>query len=187
MNAILDALVGDPQRALYAAVKILALFLTAVMAFRLGGRRSLAEFSPVDFVTAISVGAIIGRTATATDASAMTGAAALVTLLFVHRVVVCLRLFPGVAHLVDPTPRVLVHDGVVRRLELRRCRMTGRDLDGVLRRHGVTDLANVHLAVFEPGGSISVITRTGHQAARREHSPTEPNGPAVGEETDPDP
>ncbi|WP_405151228.1 DUF421 domain-containing protein [Sphaerisporangium sp. NBC_01403] len=159
MNAILDALVGDPQRALHAAVKILALFITAVVAFRLSGRRSLAELSPVDFVTAISVGAIIGRTATATDASGMTGAAALVTLLLAHLVVVRLRLFPGVAHLVDPPLRVLVHDGVVQRLELRRCCMTSRDLDSVLRQHGVTDLANVHLAVFEPRGSISVITR----------------------------
>ncbi|WP_405149204.1 DUF421 domain-containing protein [Sphaerisporangium sp. NBC_01403] len=181
MNAILDALVGDPQRALHAAVKILALFLTAVVVFRLSGRRSLAEFSPVDFVTAISVGAIIGRTATATDASAMTGVAALVTLLLAHRVVVRLRLFPGVAHLVDPPPRVLVHDGVVQRLELRRCRITGPDLDGVLRRHGVTDLANVHLAVFEPGGSISVVTRTRHQAARGGPSPAEPDGPAGGQ------
>ncbi|WP_066376257.1 DUF421 domain-containing protein [Herbidospora mongoliensis] len=162
MNSVLDALVGDPERALLAAVKMLALFLTAVVAFRLTGRRALTELAPFDFVTAVAVGALIGRTATATDASWLVGAAALFTLLVAHVAVVYLRFLPGVRQVADPSPRLLVHDGVILPSALRRCGMTRPDLDIVLRQHGITELAAVRLAVFEPNGAVSLITRAEH-------------------------
>lgn len=162
MNGVSDALVGDPERAVLAAVKMLALFLTAVVAFRLTGRRALTELAPFDFVTAVAVGALIGRTATATDASWLVGTAALVTLLAAHVAVVYLRFLPGVRRVADPEPRLLVHDGVVLPAALRRCGITRPDLDIVLRQHGLTDLADVRLAVFEPNGAVSLVARTGH-------------------------
>ncbi|GLX95440.1 YetF domain-containing protein [Herbidospora sp. NBRC 101105] len=159
MTDVLNALVGAPERALIAALKVLALFVTAVIAFRLTGRRALTELAPFDFVTAVAVGALIGRTATATDASWLDGAAALVTLLLAHLAVVHLRFMPGIRHLADPSPRVLVHDGKILQPALRRCGMTRSDLDVVLRQRGVADLTAVRLAVFEPNGAISLITR----------------------------
>ncbi len=160
VNEVIDALVGAPERALLAAVKILALFVTAVVAFRLTGRRALTELAPFDFVTAVAVGALIGRTATATDASWLDGAVALITLLLAHLVVVHLRFMPGVRRVADPSPHLLVHDGKVLQHALRRCGLTRSDLDIVLRRHGVTELDAVRLAVFEPNGAISLVTRT---------------------------
>ena len=97
------------------------LFLTAVALFRITERRTLAELAPFDFVTAVAVGAIVGRTATAADTSFLTGAAALVTLLIAHAVVSRLRFLPGMARLVDPPVRTLIRDGQVQRANLRRC------------------------------------------------------------------
>ncbi|GAA0427904.1 hypothetical protein Acor_84050 [Acrocarpospora corrugata] len=160
MSDVLDALVGAPERALLAAVKVLALFVTAVVVFRLTGRRALTELAPFDFVTAVAVGALIGRTATATDASWLDGAAALITLLLAHLAVVHLRFLPGLRRMADPPPRLLVHDGAVQQSALRRCGLTRSDLDIVLRQHGVSELAAVRLAVFEPNGAISIITHS---------------------------
>ena len=58
-------LVGSGAVLLHTVVKSVLLFVTAVVGFRLGERRTLAELAAFDFVAVISVGAIIGRTATA--------------------------------------------------------------------------------------------------------------------------
>ncbi len=87
MDGVIDALVGDGRGAALAALKALALFLTAVALFRITERRTLAELAPFDFVTAVAVGAIVGWTATAADTSFLTRAAALLTLLVARAVV----------------------------------------------------------------------------------------------------
>ncbi|ORV61138.1 hypothetical protein AWC06_12200 [Mycobacterium fragae] len=40
---------------------------------------TISEFTPFDWVTAVAVGAIVGRTATAADTSWLTGTSALLT------------------------------------------------------------------------------------------------------------
>ncbi|WP_156685884.1 DUF421 domain-containing protein [Mycobacterium sp. Marseille-P9652] len=143
--------------AAYAALKALALFATAVTAFRLTLRRTIAEFTPFDWVTAVAVGAIVGRTATAGDTSWLTGAAALLTLIVAHDTVARLRFLPWVHRLVDPPVRVLIRDGEVDDRNLKRCRLTRDDLDAVLRQHGHRSVAGIRLAVFETKGVVSVL------------------------------
>jgi uncharacterized membrane protein YcaP (DUF421 family) len=159
MHAWTQVLFGDGRGALHAAVKVLALFLTAAVALRLTQRRTLAEFTPFDWAAAVAVGAIIGRTATASDASWLIGAAAIVTLLLTHSAVSWMRFLPAFARWFDPPLRVLIEDGRVDRRNLRRCRMTQSDLDAVLRRHGYTSPEDVHLAVFEAKGGVSILRR----------------------------
>ena len=43
-------LVGDGPRIVHAVVKVVLLFLTAVIAFRLTHRRALAQLAPFDWV-----------------------------------------------------------------------------------------------------------------------------------------
>lgn len=143
--------------AAHAAIKALALFVTAVTAFRLTLRRTIAEFTPFDWVTGVAVGAIVGRTATAGDTSWLTGAAALLTLIAAHDIVARLRFIPWVHRLVDPPVRVLIRDGEVDDTNLKRCRLTRDDLDAVLRQHGHQTPAEVRLAVFETKGVVSVF------------------------------
>lgn len=91
MSSLDDALIGDWRLAAYAALKAVALFATALAAFRLTERRTMAEFAPFDWVAAVAVGAIVGRVATAPDSSWLTGAAALTALLVAHTAVARLR------------------------------------------------------------------------------------------------
>jgi uncharacterized membrane protein YcaP (DUF421 family) len=159
MHSLSDAFVGDWRSAVYAALKALALFLTAVAAFRVTERRTLAEFAPFDWVAAVAVGAIVGRSATASDTSWLTGAAALASVLAGHAVLARLRFLPWVASLVDPPLRVLVRDGRIDHRNLRRCGLTTADLEAILRGHQ-HDLENVHLAIFERKGTVSLVSDT---------------------------
>lgn len=146
------------EPAAYAALKALALFATAAAMFRVMLRRTIAEFTPFDWVTGVAVGAVVGRTATAADTSWSTGTAALLTLIVAHDLVARLRFIPWMRRLVDPPVRVLISEGQVNDANLKRCRLTRGDLDAILRQHGHQTSADVRLALFETKGVVSVIS-----------------------------
>ena len=154
-------LVGEDAELGWVAVKALLLYLTAVVGFRLGDRRTLAEMSPFDFVAAVAVGAIVGRVPNANTTSYLAGAITLLTVLVAHRVVMRLRRFPSVAGLIEQPPRVLVADGKPLDAELRRCGLTRDDLYGQLRQRGIGNLSEARFVIFEQGGQISVIRHAG--------------------------
>jgi uncharacterized membrane protein YcaP (DUF421 family) len=160
MRDLLEQLVDGWRPATYAAVKALALFITATAAFRLTLRRTIAEFTPFDWVTAVAVGAIVGRTATAADTSWLTGAAALLALIAAHDIVARLRFIPWVRRAVDPPIRVLIRDGQVDQPNLRRCGLTREDLNAILRQHGHHTPTGVRLALFETKGVVSVFAKS---------------------------
>lgn len=100
------------------AAKAVLIYATALVGLRLGERRTLAQWSIIDFSTAVAIGAIVGRTAIASNQSFLTGAAALVTLIAVHRLASLLRFSPVFGKLLDHRVRVLVAHGQLRRGQL---------------------------------------------------------------------
>ncbi|HEX4771983.1 MAG TPA: YetF domain-containing protein [Bryobacteraceae bacterium] len=156
----MDQLTGGAAQLGWVALKALLLYVTAVFGFRLGERRTLAEMSAFDFIAAVGVGAIIGRVPNASTTSYLAGAVTLVTILAAHRIISKLRQVPQIAELVDHPPRILLSDGKILRDEIRKAGLTQDDLYGILRQHGVTDLNEIRLVVFEQRGKVSVIKST---------------------------
>lgn len=156
----MEHLVGGSGEIGWVAVKALLLYLTAVIGFRFGERRTLAQMSPFDFVAAVAVGAIIGRVPNADGTSYLAGAATLVTILVAHRAITSLRAVPGIGRLMEHPPLVLVANGEVRDGELRQAGLTRGDLYGLLRQQGVGDVSEVGYAIFEQRGQLSVIRRS---------------------------
>jgi uncharacterized membrane protein YcaP (DUF421 family) len=154
-------LIGDASHLGEVAAKAALMYATALVALRLGERRTLAQWTIIDFASAVAMGAIIGRTAIAGGQSYVTGAVALVTLVIVHRVASLLRFQPLLGKIVDHRVRVLVADGSVRRDELRRCGLTDNDLFAQLRQRGVFTLAGVRYVLYETKGSISIVPDDG--------------------------
>jgi uncharacterized membrane protein YcaP (DUF421 family) len=150
---------GSAYDVWWVVAKTLLLYVTAVACFRVGERRTLAEMSAFDFVAAVAAGAIVGRVPNAHDAGYLAGAATLITLLLAHRLTARLRYRPLFTRLIDHPPRLLVADSKVLDDELRRCGLTRRDLYGLLRQHGVGELASVRFVVLEQRGQVSVVRR----------------------------
>jgi len=165
-----DVLFGDLSSAGYAALKAVLMFLTALAVLRFSERRTVGQMTPYDFIVAVAVGAIVGRTATAAQTPWLTGALALLALAVVHTVVSRLRFLPWVHRAIDPEVHVLIRDGEVDRRKLRRAGLLDADLDAALRQQGVSDVSQVHLAVFESKGGVSVLS----SPPRHPGSSTEP-------------
>ena len=155
----MEHLIGGGSEIGWVVLKALLLYLTAIVGFRLGERRTLAQMSPFDFVAAVAVGAIVGRVPNAETTSYLAGAATLVAILLAHRLTMHLRYLPRFGRLVEHPPRILVVNGTLRDDELQRSGLTRGDLYALLRQQGVGDLDEVGYAVFEQRGQLSVIPR----------------------------
>lgn len=141
----------------WVAVKAVLMFAVAIVGLRLGERRTLAQLGAFDFAVAVAIGAIIGRTVTASSASFATGAVALVTLLVAHRLVAFARRHNRMARLIDHRPRVLVAEGKIQDRELGRAGLTAADVYALLRQQGVDDLGQVGYLLYETRGTTTLI------------------------------
>jgi uncharacterized membrane protein YcaP (DUF421 family) len=167
MRELLDWLLGSWRTAGFVAVSTVLIYVSVVVALRVGDRRTLAEMSTFDFAVAVAVGSIIGRVSTTRSPTYVQGLTALVTLLFAHYLITYARAgSERVKRWVERPPRVLVRDGEVLAAELRREHLTEEDLMRKLREHGVHALDDVELVVLETKGGFSVL--------RRGPRPTEP-------------
>lgn len=139
------------------AGKAVLMYATAVVGLRLGERRTLAQWTIIDFATAVAIGAIVGRTAIAGTQSYATGAVALLTLIAVHRLASLLRFHPVAGKLFDHRVRVLVDHGRLRRRQLRICGLTDNDLYAQLRQRGVFDLTGLRYVLYETKGDLTIV------------------------------
>lgn len=153
----MEWLTGDWTNLGVVAAKAALMYVTALVALRLGERRTLAQWTIIDAVAAVGIGAIVGRTAIASGQSAVVGMVALVTLVVIHRVASTLRFNRVLSKTMDHGVRVLVEHGRLRRSQLRLCGLTDNDLYAELRQRGVFSLEGLAYVLYEVKGGLTVV------------------------------
>ena len=128
-----------------------------MLALRVAQRRTLSQWTAIDFAASVAIGAIMGRTAVASQQSFLVGAVALLTILAAHTVVMFLRFDRHFAKLVDHRVRVLVEHGRLRRDQLLLCGLTQNDLDSKLREQGVRNLEDIRYVLYETKGELTIV------------------------------
>jgi uncharacterized membrane protein YcaP (DUF421 family) len=144
-----------------AAGKAVLMFLVALLGLRVTPRRTLAQWTAIDFAAAVAIGAIIGRTAVAGDQSFAVGAVALVSILAAHSVAALVRLNGRLGKLIDHRVRVLVHQGRVRHGQLRLCGLTEHEVLAHLRQRGVDRLDELRYVLYETKGELTIVREPG--------------------------
>lgn len=150
-------LIGAPADLGWTALKTLLMFLVAVVGLRVSQRRLLAELNVFDLVVAVAVGAILGRTATSSSTTFLTGGVSLITLLILHRLLVALRQRGWLGGLLDRRPVVLVARGEMRAGALRQAGLTERDAYRLLREAKQGDLAGLDYVLYEERGAVTIV------------------------------
>jgi uncharacterized membrane protein YcaP (DUF421 family) len=149
-------LVGDTE--LVAVVgKALLMYCTAVVGLRVANRRTLSQWTAIDFAAAVAIGAVMGRTAVAQGQSFLVGALALVTFLVAHALVTVGRGVRWFTKAVDHRVRVLVDHGQLRRDQLWICGLTENDVLAKLRELGHRELADLRYVLYETKGELTVV------------------------------
>jgi uncharacterized membrane protein YcaP (DUF421 family) len=150
-------LIGQYEQLGWTALKTVLLFIVAVIGLRVSRRRMLAELNVFDFVVAVAIGAIIGRTATSVTTSFATGAVALITLFTAHRIVAELHRRGWLGELLIRKPLILLANGRLQPKALRTAGLADHDVYRLLRQSGESDVEDMQYVLFEERGEVTIV------------------------------
>ena len=142
-----------------ARALIVYVFLIGLL--RLTGRRQVGQLAPFDLVLLLVLSNAVQNAMNGGDNSVLGGVLSAVTLVGANWTLSYLTFrSKRLARAIEGRPQVLVHNGHVYRDVMEREKLTPSELDAALRLAGCASVADVHFAVLENNGQISVRQRT---------------------------
>lgn len=141
-------------------VRTIIVYLSAYVLVRLGKRRFLGDFSPIDIVLGFVVGSVMARGAT--------GAITILNMLIVVSVLLGVHwafatvsfYWSGFEDTIEEDRRKLVEDGKVIEEALEKSKITREELKQACRENGnVEEIDHVKVAYLERDGTITVMKK----------------------------
>ncbi len=138
----------------------LIVFVFVLVFLRLSGKRQVGQMTPIDLVLLLLISIAVQNAMNGGDNSITAGAILAATLILADVGVGALaRRNRKVEKFVEGTPIMLIHNGHVLDRALEHCGMTRNDLMAGLRASGIATVSEVHAAVLENNGRITVLER----------------------------
>ncbi|WP_066657703.1 MULTISPECIES: DUF421 domain-containing protein [unclassified Sphingomonas] len=136
---------------------------------RLMGKRELGQMTPFELVMLVVLGDLIQQGITHNDFSLTGATLAIATFAFWASVLgwVSYR-WPRAERAIEGEPRVLIRDGALIEANLKRDRLTRREVESEMRLAGIAHVRDVAWAILEPEGRISFIKRGDGEPAQAE-------------------
>lgn len=156
-SVILDHMFALPLPILEKLARPVIVYLALVVLLRIFGKRELAQLNPFDLVVLLSLSNTVQNAIIGEDNSVTGGLIGALGLLAINWLVVRL-LFrsPRLTHLFEGRRTVLVRDGKIDKLALKRESLTHEELVEVIHRQGFEALHQVRRCELEPNGTFYV-------------------------------
>ena len=131
-----------------------------IVLLRITGKRQVGQLAPFDLVLLLVLSNSVQNSMNAGDNSLVGGLIAAVTLISLNYIVAMLTYrSKRVEALIEGRPQLLIHNGALIASTLHAARMTHHELNAALRQAGCTCVEEVHYAVLENNGSVSVVPK----------------------------
>jgi uncharacterized membrane protein YcaP (DUF421 family) len=132
---------------------------------RLTGRRQIGQLAPFDLVLLLVLSNAVQNAMNGGDNSVIGGLISATTLVAMNWLV-SYATFRNkrLARAIEGRPQVIIHNGNVYRDVMQREQLTQSELDAALRAAGCACVDDVHFAVLENNGQISVRVREHNRA-----------------------
>ena len=144
------------QLALRAAI----VYVVLLVLLRLSGKHTLGELSVFDLIVVIVIGSAVRTSMLGDDKSLLGGLIVLAVLLLLDYVSTWLSSRSRhVDRAIQGRPVLLARDGVVFDEVLKRCKVPQSNFDSALRKAGCGHADEIHQAMLEPNGSITIWKR----------------------------
>lgn len=139
-------------------LSILLIFTAIIIITRIAGLRTFSKMSSFDFAATIAIGSILASIVLNTDQSLTKGVIALSGIIAFQSVFMLLK---GKSHffqqLTTNAPLLLMKDGIIIYKNLQASNMGEDDLIAKLREANVFNLNEVHAAILESTGDVSIL------------------------------
>jgi uncharacterized membrane protein YcaP (DUF421 family) len=141
-----------------ARAVVVYIFLLVIL--RVTGKRQVGQLAPFDLVLLLVLSNALQNSMNGGDNTVTGGVISAVTLVFLNWLLgYATYRSKKIGRFVEGRPQVIVHNGQVYRDVMESERLTQDELDAAIRLAGCASLHDVHFAIFENNGQISVRTR----------------------------
>ena len=135
---------------------VVYLFLLALL--RITGKRQVGQLAPFDLVLLLVLANAVQNSMNAGDNSLVGGLITATTLIGLNFLVSFItHRNKKLEAIVEGRPQILIHNGKLFEEVMAKAQLTHHELNAALRRSGCSSVAEVHSAVLENNGAISVV------------------------------
>jgi len=147
----------DPFINIFVSTTVIYLFIT--IALRFFGKKELSQLSVLDLVFVLLISNAVQNAMVGSDTSLWGGLTAALTLFLLNYLFKYL-LFRSekLTRILEGEPVILISEGKVLDKNLRKLEITYNELMEAIREHGIADIQDVNLAMFEVDGNISILS-----------------------------
>ena len=146
-------------------LRALVVYGFLLITLRLTGKRQVGQLAPFDLVLLLVLSNAVQNSMNAGDNTVAAGFILVLTLLAVNGFMGWITWRSKRAEiLVEGRPQILVHNGVPDEVLLATERITRHELMAAVRQAGLSDLADVRVAILETNGRINVIAKMAEKA-----------------------
>jgi uncharacterized membrane protein YcaP (DUF421 family) len=141
-------------------VRSVAVYVFLLVLLRLTGKRQVGQLAPFDLVLLLVLSNAVQNSMNGGDNSLIGGLISAVTLVLLNALLgLATYRSKRFEDLVEGQPLVLIHNGKLYTSVMKNGKITHHEIDSALRRAGCTCVEDVHTAVLENNGSISVVAK----------------------------
>jgi uncharacterized membrane protein YcaP (DUF421 family) len=139
-------------------IKTAILYFFAMLVIRLMGKRQAGELQPFELIIAVMIAEVAATPMDGPGVPITYGIVPVVVLLVLHNLIAYISIKSDKARaFFSGKPSIVIHKGIVRREELKKQNYNLNDLLEQLRNKDVMNLGDVHYAVLESNGELSVM------------------------------
>jgi uncharacterized membrane protein YcaP (DUF421 family) len=143
-------------------IRAVVVYAFVLLFLRLTGKRQMGQLAPFDLVLLLLISNTVQNSMNGGDNSLVGGLVSAATLLMLNFFIGKLTYRnKALAGLVEGRPEVIIHDGHVYANVLKSEKISYADLESALRQAGCNTVKEVHFAILENNGNITV-KKKGH-------------------------
>ena len=141
-------------------IRAVIVYFFLLFLLRITGKRQVGQLAPFDFVLLLVLSNAVQNAMNAGDNSLLAGIILALTLVLLNLGIGNLVVrSKSIAGLVEGRPQVIIHNGVCFEDVLRHEKINHHDINAALRSAGCLSISEVHYAILENNGEISVKKR----------------------------
>lgn len=142
-------------------LRCIIVYTFLIVLLRVSGKRQIGQLAPFDLVLLLVLSNSVQNAMNAGDNSLVGGLVSAGTLVGLNAAIGFMTYRSKTMEaLIEGRPQILVHNGKIFEEVMKSAKLTHHELNAALRDAGCSSAADVHIAVLENTGAISVVPRT---------------------------
>lgn len=159
-------------------IKTVLIYFFAMFVMRLMGKRQAGELQPFELIIAVMIAEVAATPMDGPGVPITYGIVPVVVLLLMHNAIAYITLkSEKLRGFISGRPTIVVHKGIVQQKELKKTSYNLNDLLEQLRAKDVMSISDVHYAVLETNGELSVMLKPEKRPASAEELGITPPNP----------